>query len=701
MRTTARGLLGALLVLTFHAPSFVLAAAPQPADDKVPRSAIERGLEWMGPVLTETDFTLWGASPITDDAGKVHLYVARWPETNVDPAWRKSAEIAHYIADRPQGPFVFRDVALRGSGAATWDRFAPSNPEIRRFGDTYALLYIANDDWHQPPHPANQRIGMAVAKSPDGPWRRVGRDGLILGPSPDPDHWTFGSQVVNPTLVHFGGKFLLYFKARNRSQAGTVYGVAVSQQLDGPYQISGGPLTTGGVTIEDGCAFVWKNKVCLISTDNHGSVTGIRGGGALWVSDDGLKFNTAWTQIAYGRIPAYDQEYDAKRVKRIYGGDPKLERPKILMQDGQPAWLYAPSGWNITGGNRTAVHLLKVNLAGDAGPLPPVADRETRRVSVMSFNILEAGGNAAHVGFPDAAFGGSRRDDIATIIRDSGADIVGVQECGAVAPLLRELGANWHGIGTGKSVYTGALVSKFPSIPLVTEDFLTAARAELPDGGGLVVVNCHWWPPKDSGAALIRKRLRAGDIPDDLSRFESEVLAASDASRGPRGYLRTLEVLRPYLKSGESVILTGDFNESSHLDWTARAAASGIDRWVTNPTGRPLRFKMAWQGSRLLADAGMHDAYRTVFPDEVAKPGVTWTPPYPDGVPGRGQYGDQVLERIDRIYFAGKDIRVERSAIIGESATTCDVAHPGPWVSDHRATIAVFHVGKAVRRAGK
>ena len=56
-------------------------------------------------------------------------------------------------------------------------------------------------------------------------------------------------------------------------------------------------------------------------------------------------------------------------MKKIYGGEPKLERPKVLMADGKPAWLYAPSGWNVTGGQRTAIHLLRINLQPGDGPL--------------------------------------------------------------------------------------------------------------------------------------------------------------------------------------------------------------------------------------------------------------------------------------------------------------------------------------------
>ncbi len=335
----------------------------------VPRSAIAERLEWKGIAIEETNFTIWGASPILAE-GKVHLFAARWPEANVDPAWRKSSEIAHYVADKPDGPFRFQEVVLKGSGrTGEWDAFAPHNPEIQRFGDTFALCYIANSDFHQPPHPLNQQIGMVVSESVNGPWRKVGKDGLILGPSPDPNHFTYGRQVVNPALLKVGDKFHLYFKTTGKLRGTTVYGLALADQFTGPYRSLEVPLTGNGGFIEDGSAFLWDGKVCLLTTDNHGQVTGVRGGGALWVSDDGIHFKPEWTQLGFDLIPRYYPAYDPARVKQVYGGDPKFERPKVLCIAGRPAWLYAPSGWNVTGGQRTVSHVLKVNLQPGDGPL--------------------------------------------------------------------------------------------------------------------------------------------------------------------------------------------------------------------------------------------------------------------------------------------------------------------------------------------
>lgn len=333
----------------------------------VPESAIAKALVWQGVAIQESNYCVWGASPVIVD-GKVHLFAARWPEANVDPAWRKSSEIAHYVADRPDGHFIFQSVILQGSGrTGEWDAFAPHNPEIQRFGDKFVLCYIANSDFHQPPHPFNQQIGMVVSDSVNGPWKKAGRDGLILGPSPDPNHFTHGRQIVNPSLLKVGNKFYLYFKTAGKTRGTLVYGVAIADEVTGPYRMLDQPVTREGVFIEDATAFWWKGKICLLTTDNLGKVTGVRGAGALWVSDDGIHFQPEKTQLGFDLIPRYYPAYDSNRVKRIYGSAPKFERPKVLCLDGQPAWLYATSGWNVTGGDHTVSHVLKINLQpGDA-----------------------------------------------------------------------------------------------------------------------------------------------------------------------------------------------------------------------------------------------------------------------------------------------------------------------------------------------
>lgn len=341
---------------------------------KVPESSLCKALQWKGVAIEEKDYCIWGASPIVVD-GEYHLFAARWPESNVDPAWRKSSEIAHYTAEKPEGPFAFRQVVLQGTGTSgDWDAYAPHNPEIKRIGQTFVLCYIANSDFHQPPHPLNQQIGMMVADDINGPWKKVGENGLVLSPSNDPEHFSYGKQVVNPTLIQVGTKYHLYFKTGGKIRGTTVYGLAISDQLTGPYRMRNEPLTNDGVTIEDATVFEWDEKICLLTTDNHGHITGVTGGGALWVSDDGIRFKPEWTQLGYQTIAHYYSAYDPQRVTKVYGTAGKFERPKVLCIENRPAWLYAPSGWNVTGGKRTVCHVLKIDLELTDSPtsaLPP------------------------------------------------------------------------------------------------------------------------------------------------------------------------------------------------------------------------------------------------------------------------------------------------------------------------------------------
>jgi hypothetical protein len=332
---------------------------------RVPASQIAANLTWKGVALSDPDYTFWGASPVEDDEGYTHLFASRRPEENVDPAWRSSSEIAHYRADNPEGPFVFQSVVLQGSRRqGEWDAYGPHNPEIKRFGDRYALLYIANSDYRQPPHPLNQSIGMVLSHSLDGPWRGAGAHGQILSGSLNPEHWTHKMHVVNPAIVRWQGSYLLYFKSRVPGKKGSVYGVAVASDLEGPFALPDKPFTDDAIIIEDAAAFAWGNRVCMLTTDNHGSVTGVRGGGALWVSSDGIHFDGADVQLGYDRIPTYFKQFDAEGCKHIYGPDPKLERPKVLMRGGEPSYLYGPSGWAVHGGDRTACYVLKIDIAG-------------------------------------------------------------------------------------------------------------------------------------------------------------------------------------------------------------------------------------------------------------------------------------------------------------------------------------------------
>jgi len=322
---------------------------------KNPKAQFADRWEYLGIAVEETGLTVWGSSPIIDEQGQVHLFVARWPgELKVDPGWRSHSEIAHYVGPSPEGPFQFSDIALTGSGEDTWDKYGAHNPTIHKVGDRFVLLYIGNNNPETPPHPANQHIGMALSGSLYGPWEKVNGNGLILSPPEDSSYWNYGATngVNNPALLcHPNGEFYLYFK----SQGGRM-GLARSEKIEGPYVQLPEPVTSNAMTIEDGYAFLHKDRICLLTTDNHGILE--KGGGLLWVSEDGVHFELS----EQGFYPAEKHlgKKALQKARRHYGGNIiKFERPQVLMINEEPAYLYVTSGYHFFGKESTASYVMR------------------------------------------------------------------------------------------------------------------------------------------------------------------------------------------------------------------------------------------------------------------------------------------------------------------------------------------------------
>jgi endonuclease/exonuclease/phosphatase family metal-dependent hydrolase len=119
-----------------------------------------------------------------------------------------------------------------------------------------------------------------------------------------------------------------------------------------------------------------------------------------------------------------------------------------------------------------------------------------------------------------------------------------------------------------------------------------------------------------------------------------------------------------------AVVVTGDFNEPSVMDWTQATVSAGQ---------KPLA--VDWPTTGRLMAAGFVDAYRAVHPDPLAKPAFTWTPRYDEAAT------DDHPDRIDFVFVRGEGVRVTDAAIVGEDGPRSDIAVM-PWPSDHRAVVA-------------
>jgi exonuclease III len=135
-----------------------------------------------------------------------------------------------------------------------------------------------------------------------------------------------------------------------------------------------------------------------------------------------------------------------------------------------------------------------------------------------------------------------------------------------------------------------------------------------------------------------------------------------------------LEEIETVRGDGAPVFVTGDFNEPSHLDWTARAAAAGR-----------CPIEVEWPSTKALSDAGFVDAFREVRRDEVREPGHTWTPTTDPGDPKDRH------DRIDLVLHRGPGVRLVDVKVVGESAKFADVVVT-PYPSDHRAVVASYTI---------
>ncbi len=148
------------------------------------------------------------------------------------------------------------------------------------------------------------------------------------------------------------------------------------------------------------------------------------------------------------------------------------------------------------------------------------------------------------------------------------------------------------------------------------------------------------------------------------------------------------------LKLGRHVILGGDFNEPSHLDWTEDSKHL-FERKVA----------VAWSVPLMLAENNFRDAYREKYPNNITHPGITF-PVYNPKVDFKRLVwapDSDDRDRIDYIfYYPNKDIKLQSIKMIGPRASiafgkvitekTKDplILPKGVWPTDHRAVLAVF-----------
>lgn len=122
------------------------------------------------------------------------------------------------------------------------------------------------------------------------------------------------------------------------------------------------------------------------------------------------------------------------------------------------------------------------------------------------------------------------------------------------------------------------------------------------------------------------------------------------------------------------VILLGDFNAPSHLDW--------VEELEEKNCGYS---DVPWPTSEYPTEAGLVDSFREANPDPVENEGITWSPIF---LENNGR--PEPLDRIDFIYHKSDfEVVSSETLVVGDPSPQPDHGD-NEWTSDHAAVLTTF-----------
>lgn len=294
--------------------------------------------KWADP-----NYNIWCGSAARGDDGKYHLFYSRWPRAVGHLGWVTHSEVAHAVSDSPFGPWTHRDVSLPPRGTNYWDGSCTHNPTILRLGKKLYLYYMGNYgdgvvgkslNWT---HRNHQRIGVAVADSPEGPWQRFDQ------PLVDISRDTNASDALltsNPSVTQRpdGGVLMVYkavaMKGKPPFGGPVSHLVATADNPLGPFTKHPGEVFGAkGVTFAAEDPFIWRgsDRYWAVVKDNEGNFTKRGYSLALWESRDGFE----WTLGRHALVTTPEVIWADGQVQKLNA----LERPQLLFEGGQPIAL--------------------------------------------------------------------------------------------------------------------------------------------------------------------------------------------------------------------------------------------------------------------------------------------------------------------------------------------------------------------------
>ena len=319
---------------------------------------------------------------------------------------------------------------------------------------------------------------------------------------------------------------------------------------------------------------------------------------------------------------------------------------------------------------------------------------EVTTLNVLQFNIWQEG-TIVEGGY----------DAIVQQIIDSEADLIAFSEvrnynntrfCDRIVESLKERGETFYSFLS----YDSGILSRFPITDSMTifpwvNDHGSVYKAVVQVGkreiafytAHLDYLNCTYYDVKGYSGTTWEKRPPMTDM--------DSIMADNIYSQRDDAIRNFIEEAAKDREKGRLVIIGGDFNEPSHLDWTEETKNMYDRQGLIVP----------WTVSLMLEEAGYKDSYRVMYPDPVKNPGITFPADCP-GAPVKkltwAPDSDE-RERIDYIhYFPDKDLKLKDAVVWGPSGsinkservqeTERTKIGSGIWPTDHKALLATFEL---------
>jgi len=288
-------------------------------------------------IFRDPDFYNWGNSIIKDEDNKYHLFYSRWPREYGFFAWLTHSEIAHAIADQPEGPYQYKETVIQGRGGNYWDAITAHNPKIKYFEGMYYLYYIgthSNEKYISPEELIetanigyshsnwsilrnNQRTGVAVAGSIHGPWKRF--DSPIVEPE-----GPITTLTVNPAITRGPeGKYYLIVKGDKPNETRFIrnQAIATAHTPVGPFTIESKPV------------------IDYLDTEDV----------SMWFSESNTRFYAVFHAHTFIGLITSEDGFNWKKAdnykvtdKKILKNDgtfiepDRMERPFVFIENGSP-----------------------------------------------------------------------------------------------------------------------------------------------------------------------------------------------------------------------------------------------------------------------------------------------------------------------------------------------------------------------------